>query len=569
MHTHYGHTNIRGAAFGAALLAVLLFPSCTAEGPESVSGGEGREFLLSPSVPSFTAGDDAPATKGFVEGTSLYDSEGGNRSLYLTAYLHAQNGNDGEYLSGEAFNTSDGSTWRHDPPVYWPLGGRMDLLAYSSAAPFDEFDVAWGGENCAERMRLSVGHDRTQDDILYGSAWGEGNSFSATSLQMHHTQAWIQVVLKKDSALSDEVVVHSVELLDTYIGGDLVIENNYGHPEISWNFRRFEARDRAVDDLAGVCGTSLPSSERVLNMLVPQQEMKSIRIKYSQGGEEKSAVKELPHATWLAGKRYVYDFTIKKAAGSEEPAGTMEFIDLGLRRTINGKSYKVLFATCNLGATSPEQAGNYYQWGDTQVRYSDIAAYDSDNGDFSFYDDNCIWHTGNSASTGWTRYVPSDKSSFWGGPGAPDDEPTLFETDDAATVALGEGCSIPTPEDIAMLFNGNGTGTEIDKVNNVIYEWTDDYNSTGIGGYIIKRATNPTMFIFLPAAGSLFKRNRDLYGLIGNYWTAVVDFDHPDSAQSLYFENGIIEIGPMGRSAGVTIRPVKYELDTGDNGEWA
>ena len=545
MHTHYGHINIRGAAFGAALLAVLLFPSCTAEGPEPVSGGEGKEFLLSASVPSFTAGDGVPATKGFVEGTSLYDSEGGNRSLYLTAYLHAQNGNDGEYLTGEAFSTSDGSTWRHDPPVYWPLGGRMDLMAYSSAAPFDEFDVAWGGENCAERMRLSVGHDRTQDDILYGSAWGEGDSFNVTSLQMHHTQAWIQVVLKKDSALSDEVVVHSVELLDTYIGGDLLIENNYGHPEISWNFRRFEARDRAVDDLAGVCGTPLSSSESVLNMLVPQQEMKSIRIKYSQGGEEKSAVKELPHATWLAGKRYVYEFNFKKPLELTGTVNGHNWVDLGLRKNVEGVTYRLLFADRNIGASSETDNGDYFAWSETSVRYTGIIDYSIAGATFGW--SNAPYHNGTDSSTGWTKYVPSNKDSYWGGEGSPDNKLVLDASDDAASVFWGSNWKMPSIEEMELLINDS----------NVEVKFVNDYNSTGVKGLLITgKGDFASAYVFLPAAGNLINSARLSQNVVGAYWSRTLCAENPDKAYYLYFGRSNWVFNTNNRSYGQPIRPM-------------
>lgn len=42
---------------------------------------------------------------------------------------------------------------------------------------------------------------------------------------------------------------------------------------------------------------------------------------------------------------------------SSEPAITYEFVDLGL---------SVNWATCNIGATKPEEYGFYFQWGDTQ-----------------------------------------------------------------------------------------------------------------------------------------------------------------------------------------------------------
>ena len=54
-------------------------------------------------------------------------------------------------------------------------------------------------------------------------------------------------------------------------------------------------------------------------------------------------------------------------AGSEEGAATgtlagHEWVDLGL---------SVNWATCNIGASKPEEYGNYYAWGETQAKDKD------------------------------------------------------------------------------------------------------------------------------------------------------------------------------------------------------
>ena len=102
-----------------------------------------------------------------------------------------------------------------------------------------------------------------------------------------------------------------------------------------------------------------------------------------------------------------------------------EYVDLGLT---SGN----LWATCNLGANSPEEAGLYFQWGDTvgytveQIR--ELKKFSSDYSDYKF---------GNSKA--FSKYNTTDKKEV------------LDLEDDAAYVMLGEGWRIPTKEDIIEL----------------------------------------------------------------------------------------------------------------------
>lgn len=61
--------------------------------------------------------------------------------------------------------------------------------------------------------------------------------------------------------------------------------------------------------------------------------------------------------TFEAGKAYSFSCS----AGSPS-AGGMEYVDLGL---------SVKWATCNLGASNPEEYGDYYAWGDIETYYED------------------------------------------------------------------------------------------------------------------------------------------------------------------------------------------------------
>ena len=217
-----------------------------------------------------------------------------------------------------------------------------------------------------------------------------------------------------------------------------------------------------------------------------------------------------------------------------------DMVDLGL---------SVKWATCNLGASKPEEYGGYYQWAGLK---------DFTSASISLDWNNCPYHTGSSLYYGWTRYVPSDKSSYWSGNGSPDNRTILEPEDDVAHVTLGDNWRMPTKEEWKEL------------INNCTWSWTNDYNGTGVAGNIgtsnIPGYTNKS--IFLPAAGGhhliyyelgvpseCYFRN---IGSTGYYWTSSLG-DFPDGAFMPYFSSGFWYDGQNFRVDGNTVRPVYVE----------
>lgn len=261
-------------------------------------------------------------TKGIVTGEDLVDATDGSRTLYISAFLHPQSGREDNYFTNEAFTLTDGY-WRHDPKIYWPMGGQLDFLAYSAAQPFGDFDAQWGtarwGEpDASARLRLAVGPDRTQDDILFGALYHKTvpAGGGALNMVMNHAQAWIEVTFSKGANVpaGTEVVVDDVVLSSVYLRGDFDVENNYGAPEraATWNFRRAWKEDVTVDDINHILGTQLPDEAASVSMLLPEQEMTTLSVAYTMDGVQKTWSQELPHAYWNMGKHYVYAITFDK-----------------------------------------------------------------------------------------------------------------------------------------------------------------------------------------------------------------------------------------------------------------
>lgn len=197
-----------------------------------------------------------------------------------------------------------------------------------------------------------------------------------------------------------------------------------------------------------------------------------------------------------------------------ETAGTA--IDLGL---------SVKWASCNIGATKPEEYGSYYAWGETEEK---------NNYSWSNY----IYCNGTFNSI--TKYCTDNRF------GTDDGKTTLEPTDDVATVKWGAGWRTPTNAELSEL------------VTKCTWEWSTLNN---INGY---RVTGPNgNSIFLPATG-LRPDIDNLLGTRGYYWSSSVHLrrsayvsDESHTAYYLNFSNGYYYAGNnFERCYGFTVRPV-------------
>lgn len=193
------------------------------------------------------------------------------------------------------------------------------------------------------------------------------------------------------------------------------------------------------------------------------------------------------------------------------------WVDLGLPSGL-------LWATCNVGATTPEGFGNYFAWGETQPKSEYIW-------------ENCIYCTFNNDNLILTKYNPSTLFS-----GPVDNLTILQASDDAATFNLGNGARTPTKEEWEEL--NNNTTKEYATVN-------------GVEGFRFTAANNNS--IFLPFAGMMSGTELDYpVGPAGYYWSASLYTEYPSFANSFMIEppNGH-SVWHFKRSNGFTVRAVK------------
>ena len=191
------------------------------------------------------------------------------------------------------------------------------------------------------------------------------------------------------------------------------------------------------------------------------------------------------------------------------PTTDSRAVDLGLPSGLK-------WASCNVGATAPEEFGGYYAWGETEEK-----------SDYS-------WDTykyGTSISI--TKYCTS--SSY----GTVDNKTTLEPTDDVATVKWGGSWRMPTTEEQQEL------------INNCTCTWT---TLNGVNGY---RVTGPNgNSIFLPAAG--YRDGTGVYyqGSLGGYWSSSLNSSNSNDAYGLYFYSSYYDWSYDSRFYGLSVRPV-------------
>ena len=157
-----------------------------------------------------------------------------------------------------------------------------------------------------------------------------------------------------------------------------------------------------------------------------------------------------------------------------------EFVDMGL---------SVAWATCNVGATKPEEYGWYFQWGGTIPYNSDLTPVGGGMAITFSSNSNCpYWVSGSGSSSKWSKYT---SMSQYSPTGTPDNKLILDSWDDAAHVHIGGDSRMPTHEEFLELLNACNT------------TWVTNYNGTGINGRLFILKTDPSKTLFFPAAGYL------------------------------------------------------------------
>lgn len=274
------------------------------------------------------------ATRGYVESEVFEETYCANlhsadkpaatpRTMQMSAYLHPQNGMEGNYFVDKTF-AKNGDYWHATPAIYWPVGGNLDFLAFSltSEAQYNKsISVKWDAENAASKVTLTVPAENSQNDILFASAANIKAQRTSTvvPMQFKHAQAWLEFQL---SGSSDVVNVKRIELEDVYNAGTLTINNNGGDALAQWDFTGQKAQTIPVDNLEGV--SVLAGKAEFMDMLIPQQPKTAFVLYYTLGKDEQvlSYRFTTDQKTWLMGEKYIYRININANEITVDPSVT-------------------------------------------------------------------------------------------------------------------------------------------------------------------------------------------------------------------------------------------------------
>ena len=199
-----------------------------------------------------------------------------------------------------------------------------------------------------------------------------------------------------------------------------------------------------------------------------------------------------------------YEFELEKlttnnnnsGGNNDDVSGTHkghDYVDLGL---------SVKWATCNVGANSPEAYGDYYAWGETTTKNT-------------YTESNCSTYGQNISDIKGTSR-------------------------DVAHVKWGGNWRMPTEEEFYEL------------LSKCTWSWA---TQNGTKGYKVTSKINGNS-IFLPAAG--YRSGDGLYdaGSDGSYWSSTPNSENTRGAYVINFYSGNRITGWCYRYFGLSVRPV-------------
>ena len=209
------------------------------------------------------------------------------------------------------------------------------------------------------------------------------------------------------------------------------------------------------------------SSNKII--VIPQTiaadtEILDVLLEYE--GEDKHYSYKLSDALTMK-KGTEYSFTL-----SFDPHNGHPYVDLGLPSGLK-------WATCNVGANNPEDYGLYFAWGET---------------------------TGYTAEQVMAGERVFDESSYT----VEYDNFDLTLEQDAAHVNMGGSWRMPTIDEYQEL------------IDNCTVTWTNNYNGTGVAGYVFTSKENDNS-LFFPAAGQCNGSAFSRVGLTCYYWSSSIE----------------------------------------------
>lgn len=477
-----------------------LFVSCSKEA-EQTPGASGDVITVAPtefSATLETPESDTKTTLGGINGKQVLWEEGDAISVWPGVFAQAK-----YTLSAGAGTTSATFSLSSEPATGDEIDGNVALYPYDG-------DVILTKGKSGLAVFKNIKYPAVQN--YRENSWDKGampmfalSPLSANGLSFQNLAGVLRLTLK-GTATIDSIRVSALGA-DEYIAGVFEIDLGKG--------TAFTSGEKTVTLKCGESGVALSEAGTVFNIVIPPIT-----------GGFKVAICDSEHGVMILHS----SSEIKRNTILNMPAVNYapNAMDLGL---------SVYWATCNVGATTPEGYGDYFAWGETETYYESGHAYD--NPCYA-----AAWKEGKSNGYSLGSYTfYNDSSPVFTKYNATDGKTVLEADDDAASAKWGAAWRMPTESEM----------TELE--NNCTWTWT---TTNGVSGcnVVSNKAGYTDVAIFLPAAGY---RNADSlydFGGSGMYWSSNSG-GFSDKARYLsfddYFGDDMYEIN---REYGLSVRPV-------------
>ena len=231
----------------------------------------------------------------------------------------------------------------------------------------------------------------------------------------------------------------------------------------------------------------------------------------------------------------------------ESESDTNEYVDLGLPSGL-------LWAKYNIGATSEEEAGLYFQWGDTQGYTAEQVGDGEGLKEFNWAD-----YKFPGSSTNFSKYNASDGKTV------------LDPEDDAAHVNMGDNWRMPTSDNFKELCLNTDIylvptdgeeiqGTAQDYGENVLISWATQAEGTFKGVKFYKKDSKQT-YMFVPASGEANVGSVSSVGKSGSLWSSSLTSSDVMNGGLFGFDEGSSYVDSTNRCIGNPVRGVCPKSD--------
>lgn len=448
---------------------------------------------------------------------------------------------DADFVYGSSFNVrltrsfaDDEETWSLPREYEFDGGMQYKVAAYS---PYSK-EVSPKG---VEDLYVSVLEPSSYP------LWGESDVITGDNPQAGITMKnmMAKIVLNFRSKASRSRNITSLYLFNAGrkmagYGWFNVKTGTFTYPQEAYGY------DIIANQVSGEKSFTLPSGEsRTCEFMALPGKFGSQDVQLNAYFDSKSVLSAFLEGTeWESGKTYTYEVTVDdiKLSVSRIYTGITEWQDGGTSDEINvgGKEQEVeniyghdavdlglpsgtKWATCNLGASSPEEAGDYYAWGETSPK----STFTIDN----YADKNAIYN-------GKYNTFPDDISK------------TNY---DVAYKTWGLGSNKAVSRTIVLKFASWCMPTKANVEELITYCKWQSYTLNGVKGIKVTGANGN--YIFLPPTG--WKSSSFDTGIANEslsfFWTSTINPD--DKRFAWYVFNGALNDG-MVRYCGLPIRPV-------------